>query len=52
MLKIIKASDYIGAAKHYLENSIEVPAGDDMTGDGTQDTVEPDTDPLDPSGVS
>ena len=50
--KITKAGVYISDAKHYLENSIEVPAGDDMTGDGTQDTVEPDTDPLDPSGVS
>jgi len=48
--KITKAGVYISDAKHYLENSIEVPAGDDMTGDGTQDTV--DSDPLDPSGVS
>ena len=28
--KIIKASTYLSDAKHYLENSLEVPPGEDM----------------------
>ena len=55
--KLTKAGQYISDAKHYLENSLQVPPGDDMTKDGTQGTVkvdDPDTnsDDLDPSGVS
>tara|TARA_B110000444_G_C18804550_1_gene579247 strand:- start:280 stop:702 length:423 start_codon:yes stop_codon:yes gene_type:complete len=51
--KLVKAKTYISDCKHYLENSLEVPAGDDMTGDGTQGSVDVvDTDDLDPSGVS
>ena len=56
--KITKAETYISSAKHYLENSMAVPPGDDMTGDGTQgtvDVVDPDferDDVQDPSGVS
>jgi hypothetical protein len=51
--KIVKAQTYIGDCKHYLENSLEVPAGDDMTGDGSQGSVDVvDDDDLDPSGVS
>jgi len=52
--KIVKAQTYIADCKHYLENSLEVPAGDDMTGDGTQGSVDvvDDEDNLDPSGVS
>ena len=42
--KLIKANDYIGAAKHYLENEIEAP----------EVSIQPDMpdDDLDPSGVS
>lgn len=42
--KLIKANDYIGAAKHYLENEIEAP----------EVSAQPDMpdDDLDPSGVS
>lgn len=43
-VKIIKASDYIGAAKHYLENEIEAPDIDTMPS--------PDIEDNDPSGVS
>lgn len=54
--KIVKASTYIGDAKHYLENSLEVPPGDDMTQDGTGpgeiEVSDPDVDDNDPSGVS
>tara|TARA_B100000575_G_C22895367_1_gene520834 strand:- start:139 stop:546 length:408 start_codon:yes stop_codon:yes gene_type:complete len=56
--KITKAGVYISDAKHYLENSLAVPPGGDMTGDGTQGTskvVDPDferDDVQDPSGVS
>ena len=55
--KLTKAKTYIGDCKHYLENSLEVSPGDDMTDDGSQgtvDVVDPDyaDDDLDPSGVS
>ena len=54
--KLTKSKTYIGDCKHYLENSLEVPPGDDMTDDGSQgsvDVVDPDyADDLDPSGVS
>ena len=42
--KVVKASDYIGAAKHYLENEIESP--------DVEVTVTPDIEDNDPSGVS
>lgn len=43
--KIVKASDYVGAAKHYLENELEVPDADPM--------ISPEiADDQDPSGVS
>ncbi len=45
--KLIKADDYIGACKHYLENELSVPEKDPMdSGDSAQG------DDLDPSGVS
>ena len=53
--KITKASENISQAKHYLENSLSVPPGDDMMGDGSQDDkrVSPDVEiDDDPSGVS
>jgi hypothetical protein len=56
--KITKAGSYISDAKHYLENTMAVPPGNDMTGDGSQgtvDVVDPDferDDVQDPSGVS
>ena len=44
--KIVKASDYIGATKHYLENELNVP-------DDAEIVVSPDiVDDNDPSGVS
>jgi hypothetical protein len=43
--KLVKANDYIGAAKHYLENEIEAP--------DTDVAVSPDIERTeDPSGVS
>jgi hypothetical protein len=42
--KIVKASDYVGAAKHYLENELEAP--------GTEVTPSADLEANDPSGVS
>lgn len=42
--KIVKAADYVGAAKHYLENEIEAP--------GVEVSVSPDLLDNDPSGVS
>jgi len=53
--KVIRASEHISQAKHYLENNIEVPSGDDMGADGSQDDrkISPDVmDNDDPSGVS
>ena len=41
--KVVKASDYIGAAKHYLENEIEAP--------NVEVVVTPDIEDNDPSGV-
>jgi len=52
--KLTKASTYISDAKHYLENALEVPPGEDIA-DSDSDSVEVidnDTDDLDPSGVS
>ena len=56
--KITKAGTYLGDCAHYLENTMSVPPGDDMTGDGSQGDVEV-ADPnyyddrdQDPSGVS
>lgn len=43
--KIVKASDYIGAAKHYLENEINVPGSEPQLSPGLEDDN-------DPSGVS
>lgn len=42
--KLVKASEYIGATKHYLENELAVP--DD------EPQVSPELDDNDPSGVS
>ena len=43
--KIVKAADYVGAAKHYLENEIESP--------NAEVSVSPDLEVTDdPSGVS
>ena len=54
--KIIKASTYLSDAKHYLENSLEVPPGEDMTKDGSGagniSVADPDVLDDDPSGVS
>ena len=55
--KIVKAGTYLSGAKHYLENSLSVPPGDDMTQDGTGpgdiEVSDPDyDDDNDPSGVS
>lgn len=55
--KIVKAGTYLSGAKHYLENSLAVPPGDDMTQDGTGpgdiEVSDPDyDDDNDPSGVS
>jgi len=43
--KLVKASEYIGAAKHYLENEIEVP-------DQAPEVPPEIADDNDPSGVS
>ena len=44
--KLIKAFDYIGMTKHYLENEINAPSDDEPA-------ISPDVeDDLDPSGVS
>jgi|TARA_R110001592_G_scaffold6301_1_gene33907 hypothetical protein len=53
--KITKAGSYISDAKHYLENSLAVPPGDDMAGPDVSDVQDPDferDDVQDPSGVS
>ena len=54
--KIIKAGTYLSDAKHYLENSLEVPPGEDMTKDGSGagniSVADPDVLDDDPSGVS
>lgn len=56
--KITKAGAYLSDCAHYLENTMQVPPGDDMTSDGSQGNVEV-SDPnynddrdQDPSGVS
>jgi hypothetical protein len=56
--KITKAGAYLSDCAHYLENTMQVPPGDDMTKDGSQGEVEV-SDPdyyddrdQDPSGVS
>lgn len=56
--KITKAGAYLSDCAHYLENTMQVPPGDDMTKDGTQGVVKV-SDPdyyddrdQDPSGVS
>lgn len=46
--KITKAGTYMSSAKHYLENSLEVPAIDDANYKLELDDVQDD----DPSGVS
>jgi len=53
--KVTKAGSLLSDAKHYLENSLQVPPGGDMTKDGTGpgniEVSDPDYDD-DPSGVS
>ena len=48
--KLTKAGTYIGDAKHWLENELEVPGSDEPVEPEAE--VEVDTDDLDPSGVS
>lgn len=52
--KLTKANTYISDAKHYLENALEVPPGEDIAGPDSVDVADPDLvdDDLDPSGVS
>ena len=53
--KIVKSLSYMSDAKHYLENSLAIPPGDDVAGPDVSQVADPDferDDVSDPSGVS
>lgn len=50
--KVVKASEYLSSAKHYLENELAVPEDDPMLNPQDSEILSPELRKDDPSGVS